>query len=49
VVGVVEIVATSPLTWHLAAINGWNRLAAGVRTRVGDYVSPFRANASAPA
>ena len=31
------------------AINGWKRLAVGLRTPVGDYVSPVRADAGAPA
>ena len=31
-----EIVA---LTFQIVAINGWNRLAVGMRTPVGDYVS----------
>lgn len=30
------------LTFQIVAINGWNRLAVGLRTPVGDYVSPFR-------
>jgi hypothetical protein len=25
----------------IVAINGWNRLAVGLRAPVGDYVSPF--------
>ena len=29
------------LTFQIVAINGWNRLAVGLRTPVGDYVSPF--------
>ena len=29
------------LTFQVVAINGWNRLAVGLRTPVGDYVSPF--------
>ena len=33
-----EIVA---LTLAIVAINGWNRLAVGFRTDVGDYVSPL--------
>ena len=28
------------LTFQIVAINGWNRLAVGMRTPVGDYVSP---------
>jgi AhpD family alkylhydroperoxidase len=30
------------LTFQIVAINGWNRLAVGLRSPVGDYVSPFR-------
>jgi AhpD family alkylhydroperoxidase len=37
------------LTFQIVAINGWNRLAVGLRTPVGDYVSPFRAETGAPA
>lgn len=33
-----EIVA---LTYQIVAINGWNRLAVGLRSPVGDYVSPY--------
>ncbi len=33
------------LTFQIVAINGWNRLAVGLRTPVGDYVSPFRERA----
>jgi AhpD family alkylhydroperoxidase len=29
------------LTFAIVAINGWNRLAVGLRTPVGGYVSPF--------
>jgi AhpD family alkylhydroperoxidase len=29
------------LTYQIVAINGWNRLAVGLRAPVGDYVSPF--------
>jgi AhpD family alkylhydroperoxidase len=29
------------LTFQIVAINGWNRLSVGLRTPVGDYVSPF--------
>ena len=29
------------LSLAIVAINGWNRLAVGLRTPVGDYVSPF--------
>jgi AhpD family alkylhydroperoxidase len=39
----------SALTLQIVAINGWNRLAVGMRSPVGDYVSPFRADANAPA
>jgi AhpD family alkylhydroperoxidase len=39
----------SALTFQIVAINGWNRLAVGMRSPVGDYVSPFRADANAPA
>jgi AhpD family alkylhydroperoxidase len=35
------------LTFQIVAINGWNRLAVGLRTPVGDYVSPFRPGARA--
>ncbi len=35
-----EIVA---LTLAVVAINGWNRLAVGLRSPVGDYVSPHGA------
>jgi AhpD family alkylhydroperoxidase len=38
----------SALTLQIVAINGWNRLAVGMRSPVGDYVSPFRADANAP-
>lgn len=31
------------LTFAIVAINGWNRLAVGLRSPVGDYVSPFGA------
>jgi AhpD family alkylhydroperoxidase len=41
-----EIVA---LTFQIVAINGWNRLAVGMRTPVGDYVTPFGGDADAPA
>jgi len=37
------------LTFQIVAINGWNRLAVGFRTPVGDYVSPFRTDAGARA
>ena len=37
------------LTFQIVAINGWNRLAVGLRTPVGDYVSPFQAGVGAPA
>ncbi len=29
------------LTYAIVAINGWNRLAVGFRSPVGDYVSPY--------
>ncbi len=29
------------LTFAIVAINGWNRLAVGLRSPVGDYVSPY--------
>ena len=32
---------TAVLTFQIVAINGWNRLAVGLRTPVGDYVSPL--------
>jgi len=35
------------LTFQIVAINGWNRLAVGLRTPVGDYVSPFHPAATA--
>jgi AhpD family alkylhydroperoxidase len=31
------------LTFAIVAINGWNRLAVGLRAPVGDYVSPLAA------
>ncbi|HVW19356.1 MAG TPA: carboxymuconolactone decarboxylase family protein [Solirubrobacteraceae bacterium] len=31
------------LTYAIVAINGWNRLAVGLRSPVGDYVSPHAA------
>lgn len=34
------------LTYQIVAINGWNRLAVGLRAPVGDYVSPFHAAAT---
>jgi AhpD family alkylhydroperoxidase len=37
------------LTFQIVAINGWNRLAVGLRTPVGDYVSPFSQRADATA
>jgi AhpD family alkylhydroperoxidase len=37
------------LTFQIVAINGWNRLAVGLRTPVGDYVSPFRPEAGVAA
>jgi AhpD family alkylhydroperoxidase len=37
------------LTFQIVAINGWNRLAVGLRTPVGDYVSRVREDAGAPA
>ena len=30
------------LTFQIVAINGWNRLSVGLRTPVGDYVSPYQ-------
>ncbi len=38
-----EIVA---LTLQIIAINGWNRLAVGLRAPVGEYVSPIHGEAS---
>jgi AhpD family alkylhydroperoxidase len=35
------------LTYQIVAINGWNRLAVGLRAPVGDYVSPFREHSHA--
>jgi alkylhydroperoxidase family enzyme len=32
------------LTFQIVAINGWNRLAVGLRTPVGNYTSPFATN-----
>jgi AhpD family alkylhydroperoxidase len=40
-----EIVA---LTLAIVAINGWNRFAVGLRSPVGDYVSPHAAGGRAP-
>ena len=37
------------LTFQIVAINGWNRLAVGMRTPVGDYVSLVGRDAGAPA
>lgn len=37
------------LTFEIVAINGWNRLAVGLRSPVGDYVSPFRERAGTAA
>jgi AhpD family alkylhydroperoxidase len=37
------------LTFQIVAINGWNRLSVGMRTPVGDYVSPLRGDAGATA
>ncbi len=37
------------LTFQIVAINGWNRLAVGLRSPVGDFVSPFRQRADAVA
>jgi AhpD family alkylhydroperoxidase len=34
------------LTFTIVAINGWNRLAVGLRSPVGDYVSPHHAAAA---
>jgi AhpD family alkylhydroperoxidase len=34
------------LTFQIVAINGWNRLAVGLRSAVGDYVSPHHAAAA---
>jgi len=34
------------LAYQIVAINGWNRLAVGFRSPVGDYVSPFHAAAA---
>ena len=36
------------LTFQIVAINGWNRLAVGLRPPVGDYRSPFEVAGSAP-
>lgn len=41
-----EIVA---LTLAIVAINGWNRFAVGLRSPVGDYVSPYGERAKEPA
>ena len=40
-----EIVA---LTLAIVAINGWNRFAVGLRSPVGDYISPHNAGDQAP-
>ena len=37
------------LTFQIVAINCWNRLAVGMRTPIGDYVSPFEGDAGARA
>jgi AhpD family alkylhydroperoxidase len=37
------------LTFQIVTINGWNRLAVGLRSPVGDYVSPFRDRAGSAA
>jgi AhpD family alkylhydroperoxidase len=37
------------LTFQIVSINGWNRLAVGMRTPVGDYVSLVGRDAGAPA
>ncbi len=36
------------LSFQIVAINGWNRLAVGLRSPVGDYVSPYGADGGAP-
>jgi len=36
------------LTFQIVAINGWNRLAVGLRTTVGGYVSPYAPATTAP-
>ena len=41
--------ATAAPDPQIVAINGWNRLAVGLRTPVGDYVSPFQQAAGASA
>jgi alkylhydroperoxidase family enzyme len=47
VFGAQEIVA---LTLAIVAINGWNRFAVGLRSPVGDYVSPHvRVSGGSPA
>jgi hypothetical protein len=40
--GLEAMLALEALTFQVVTINGWNRLAVGLRTPVGDYVSPFR-------
>jgi AhpD family alkylhydroperoxidase len=37
------------LTYVIVAIKGWNRLAVGLRSEVGGYVSPYARGAAAPA
>jgi len=37
------------LSFQIVAINGWNRLAVGLRSPVGDYVSPFHERSEAAA
>ena len=36
------------LTFQIVAINGWNRLAVGLRSPVGGYVSPYESSTAGP-
>jgi len=40
-VGLFSAEEIAALTYAIVAINGWNRLAVGLRSPVGDYVSPY--------
>jgi hypothetical protein len=40
--GLEAMLALAALTFQVVTISGRNRLAVGLRTPVGDYVSPFR-------
>ncbi|MCD6726361.1 MAG: carboxymuconolactone decarboxylase family protein [Solirubrobacteraceae bacterium] len=39
--GILDEEEIATLTFAIVAINGWNRLAIGLHTPVGDYVSPY--------